>query len=476
MPEPRTLLGDGAAQGAPTAPHATPRSAGGKATGPERFWKQWPVRLTLAASLVVSGVAHCAVFPLDVPRSFVVNDVEGEAAIPVDVLSEEEPAPPPPPEPPPPAEVKPEDKTETPAALPPHRRDAGAPVDASPDSATDAGDAGPDARPFVFDAGVEGSFPDGAVPLAEGGAASPSAGGPRDPQAIIGAAGAVQADVVLVMLVVNADVIRTNPVGAKMGYLLRGIPQWDEFMSGTDIAPGKATDWLVISGPSRVNTGRDIVMIRYSASDATVDKAVDVVSRKYDKGGPWDAGVPGVKATLAHADRFERVLLRPQPHVLAVVPTGVATRVARQLSSAKVPASIRPGEAVYLRLVNPHHPMPEIPETITELRLRVVPRSDQGADVFLDGDTKDAQTALDAASDVRGIIKRHNGIIVASRPHGLLDGFDVTTEGTQVKGHLGASRDQIETLMVLVGDFLGVKPPGPVTPPGAHPTASARPH
>ncbi|HEY8091179.1 MAG TPA: hypothetical protein VIF09_25120, partial [Polyangiaceae bacterium] len=63
MPEPRTLLGDGAAQGAPTAPHATPRSAGGKATGPERFWRNWPVRLTLAASLVVSGVAHCAVFP-----------------------------------------------------------------------------------------------------------------------------------------------------------------------------------------------------------------------------------------------------------------------------------------------------------------------------------------------------------------------------------------------------------------------------
>jgi hypothetical protein len=246
-------------------------------------------------------------------------------------------------------------------------------------------------------------------------------------------------------------------------------------MSGTDIDPVKDTDWLVISGPSLVNTGRDIVMIRYSASDATVDKAVDVVSKKYDKGGPWDAGVPGVKATLAHADRFERVLLRPQPHVLAVVPTGVATRVARQLATAKVPASIRPGEAVYLRLVNPHHPMPEIPETITELRLRVVPRSDQGADVFLDGDTKDAQTALDAASDVRALVKRRNGIIVASMTHGLLDGFDVTTEGTQVKGHLVASRDQIETLMVLVGDFLGVKPGGSPAPPPASPSGGARP-
>jgi hypothetical protein len=418
------------------------------------------MRLVLAGCLVVSGVAHCAMVPLEVPHGFQVEDVEGEAAIPVDVLTEDDPPPPPP------AEVKTaeDDKGASPASLPPHRRDAGMPVDAGTDAPRDASsDARPDAS---SDGGLEGGFPDGAIPLTEGGTgAGPSASGPKDPQAIIGAAGAVQADVVLVMLIVNAEVIRTNPVGAKMGFLLRGIPQWDEFMNGTDIDPVRDTDWVMISGPSLVNTGRDIVTIHYAASDATVDKAVEVVSKKYDKGGPYDAGVPGMKATLAHADRFERVLLRPQSHVLAVVPTGVANRVAKQLSVSKVPAHIRPGEAVYLRLVNPHHPMPEIPATITEMRLRVVPRSDQGADVFLDGDTKDAQAAIDAADEVKAIVKRHDDWITASLTHGLLDHVEVTTDGPLVKAHLVASRDQIETLVALVGDFLGVKPGGPVSPP-----------
>ena len=317
--------------------------------------------------------------------------------------------------------------------MPPRRPDAGAPTDAA------APDAAADARPDApADASSDSAFGDGgAFPLTEAG---PSATGPRIPQAILGAAGAVQADVVLVMVVVNAEVIRGNPVGARMGYLLRGIPQWDEFMSGTDIDPVRDTDWVMISGPSLVNTTRDVVLIHYSASDAIVDKAIDVVSRKYDRGGPIDAGVPGVKASLAHADRAERVLLRPQPHVLAVVPTSVAEKVARQLVASKVPAHIRPGEAVYVRLVNPHHPMPELPATITEMRLRVVPRPDEGADVFIDGDTKDAQTASEAAEDVKGIVRRHNDTFTSLATDGLLDHVDVAPEGNLVRLHLTASR------------------------------------
>jgi hypothetical protein len=396
------------------------------------------------------------VFPFEVPHGFELQDVEGEAAIPIDVLAQEDNPPPPPPAvdtPKPPDD----DKGREPAALPP-RRDAGAPRDAGPqDGAADASDAAVDAATDAF------GF-DGAIPLAEAG---PPASGPRDPQAIIGAAGSVQADAVLVMVVVNAEVIKQNPVGARMGYLLRGIPQWDEFMSGTEIDPVRDTDWVMISGPSLVNTSRDVVMIHYSAPDAVVDKAVDVVSHKYDRGGPIDAGVPGVRATLAHADRAERVLLRPQPHVLAVVPTNVAEKVARQLVGSKVPAHIRPGEALYVRLVNPNHPMPEIPATITELRLRVVPRADQGADVFIDGDTKDPETAAQAAEDVKAIVKRHNDWLTSSLTHGLLDHVDVTPDGKLVRLHLTATRDQIETLVVLVGDFLGVKPGGPVVPPSS---------
>jgi hypothetical protein len=475
MAEPRQPLGAGAAEEAPTAPHATPRELRGKRTGPERFWARWPVRIALGGCLVISGLAHCAVLPLQVPHGFEMNDTEGEASIPVDLLEQEDTPPPPPPPPPPETRAEDEEReAQAAAALAALRaRDAGEPkdgaADAPPDALADAArdalvdgplDAPPDAP---TDGPADGGLGlDGAIALADAGAA-----GPKDPDGL-GFVGTIHADAVLVRVIVNAEVIRTNPVGAKMGYLLRGIPQWDEFMSGTDIDPVRDTDWVLISGPSLVNTSRDVILIHYSAPDAAIDKAIDVVSKKYDRGGRFDAGVPGVRATLAHADRAERVLLRPQTRVLAVVPPNKAEEIARQLVSTKVPLHNHPGEAVYVRVDNPNHPMPEIPASITQLRLRVIPRPDQGADVFIEGDTKDATTALQAAEDLKGIVKRHNDWITSSVTHGLLDHVEVTTDQSVVHAHLTASREQIETLVSLVGDLLGVHPPSSA-PPGSAP-------
>ncbi len=463
MSEPRRKsLGDGAGQGAPTAPHATPRQ-GGSPTGPERFWSRRRQRVAFGVGLVISAAAHYAVAPLGLPHAFELRDTEGEAAIPVDLLA---PEPPPPPEtalPPPPAKAEEESGDRRLAVASPHHRegsDAGTAVDAGQDASIS-----PDAGPLDASADARSEPLDGAIALAGDG------GDPRDPQGIVGAAGAVQADVVLVMLVVNAEVIRQNPVGAQLGYLLRGIPQWEEFMSGTDIDPVRDTDWVLISGPSLVNTARDVVLIRYAASDAAVDRAVGIVSRKYDRGGVFDTGVPGVKATLAHADRAERVLLRPQPHVLAVVPPNVATKIARQLAAARTPEHVRPGEAVYLRLVNPHHPMPEMPESITEMRLRVVPRPDEGADVFIEGDTKDATTAKLAAQELGQVVRRHNDTLTSLLTHGLLDRVEVTSDREKVLLHDVVTRDQIETVAALVGGLLGLPPPGSQAPapPGGSP-------
>jgi hypothetical protein len=160
--------------------------------------------------------------------------------------------------------------------------------------------------------------------------------------------------------------------------------------------------------------------------------------------------------------------------VLAVVPPSAAEKQARVLLTARVPAHIRPGEAAYIRLEQPHKPMPEIPETITVMRLRVVPRSDDGADVFIDGDTADPEAAAHAADAVRAIVRRHNDGLTSLLTHGLLDHVDVTPEGSQVRVHLTASRDQIETLVTLVGDFLGVRPGGSVVPPAPAPPRPSR--
>ena len=450
MAEPeRRALGEGAAQAAPTAPHATPHAGKRKKSGPERFWANWPVRLALGASLVVSGLAHCSVVPLEMPKGFEVNDVEGEATIPVDLFEQVE-APPPPPLPPEDIKAPPEEpKGPGPTPVPVARHDAGALRDAGADALADAEPS--DAAPPEGGTGL-----DGAVASAEAGIT-----GPRDPQAIVGAAGDIQVDAVLVMVVINAEVIRKNPIGANMGFLLKGIPQWDQFMHGTDIDPVGDTDWVMISGPSLANTTRDVVLVHYSAPDAKVDKAMDVVASNFSKGGPYDAGVPTVKAVRTYADGSERIVMRPRSHVLAVVPPSAADKVARQLARSPVPAHIRKGEAVYLRLVNPHHPMPEMPESITELRMRVVPRDDDGADVFIDCDTKDSATASSAARDLRNLIDSRNTTIVSMMTGGLFDHVDVAPEGNLAKVHLTASREQIATLVRLVGSFLGVHPTAP---------------
>jgi hypothetical protein len=448
----RRALGEGAAQAAPTAPHATPHGNTGERSGPERFWARWPVRVALASSLVVSSVVHCSMVPLDGPHSFEMREVEGEAVIPVDVLTAGDlPAPPdPPPNSPsePPASDKEKEPEPAPALRPePPPRDAGA-ADAALDGSVDAA---------LRDGAADAPSPfDGAVAHAPVGNDAGS-GGPRDPEAIV-EGDSVRADVALVTLVVNAEVIRTHPVGARMGYLLRAIPQWDDFMRGTDLDPVRDTDWLVISGPSLRNTARDVVLIHYSASDAIVDRAVRLVSSKYDRGGAFDAGVRGVRAVLAHADRAERVILRPEPHVLAVVPPSHAEKSARALVANPVMRHIHPGEAMYLRLVDPHHPMPEIPESITEMRMRVVPRPDEGADVFIEGDTKDGEEAALAADGIRRMVRRHNDALTSLLTHGLLDHVDVGIDGRRVKARVTATRDHIETLVTLVGDFLGVQP------------------
>jgi hypothetical protein len=93
------------------------------------------------------------------------------------------------------------------------------------------------------------------------------------------------------------------------------------------------------------------------------------------------------------------------------------------------------------------------------MRLRVVPRSDEGADVFIDGDTKDAETAAQAAPEIRQMIRRHDDAFTSLLTHGLLDHAEVAAEGSVVKVHVQATRDHIETLVALVGGFLGVGPP-----------------
>jgi hypothetical protein len=462
-----THLGEDAGDGAPTAPHATPpekRAGFWKASGPERFWDRRRIRYVLAGAVLLSGAAHYAAVPFSLlpQEKFEVREVEGETSIPIDMLEDT----PPPPEPPPAPEKPPEENAEGDKA---HAglRDAGAdaPHDAAPDAKKKDADLEGDAEVALMEDASASSLADAAVASREDGGV-PGANGPRDPTALVGAAGNAQAGPALVQLLVNMAEIRKNPVGTRLGPLLSAIPQWDDFMQGTNVDPVRDTDWVLITGPSLIHTERDVILVHYSASDALVDHAIQIVSKKYDRGGPFDAGVPGVKAALGHADRAPRVFLRPQTHVLAVVPPDFANTAARTLKGAHISAHVRPGEAMRLVLKTPSRPFPAIPASISEMRLWIVPRPDGGADVFGEGDTPDAAACSAAVAQLRKVIRTQNSIMVRMVTGGLLDTVDITEDGSTVRLRAPVTPEQLETILNLVSSQLGVTlPPGPGTRP-----------
>jgi hypothetical protein len=324
--------------------------------------------------------------------------------------------------------------------------DAGGPSDAGESDAADAGG----------DGGLVASASDAAAP--------PGASGPRDPGAMIGMPGLISAGTVNVTLLVNIAVIRQNPVGARMGPLLSGIPQWADFMKGSQVAvdPVRDTDWILIYGPSLIHTDRDAVFVHYAIADDVVDTAVESIARRYDKGGAFDAGVPGVKASLGHADNAERVFLRGQPHVLVIVPKDRATDFARLSKRATINPRVRAGEAMRLTVKDPWKqvsiPGLKFSNALKELRLWIVPRgSDGGADVYIEGDCTDEEAASDVADALTELVRRQNALGVKIVTRGLLNNVKVTPDGTHIKSQLSASPEQLEALLQMMAAVLGVQ-------------------
>lgn len=483
----RRLHGDpgrGAADAAPTAPHATPPDAKDK-SGPAGFWSGRTLRIVFGLAVAISLVAHWFVAPwrlLPDRSGLEFKDNADELTIPVDLLGEEAPPPPPPPPPeqreaPPPVEKDPN------APNPIKAMDASAPKP-KPDASA------PDASALATDAGLEATSRDGGTSAGDGGAihdagegdaasdgglvAEGDAGsggrGPRDPGGMIGMPGLVAAGQVNVTLLVNVSVIRTNSVGQRMGPLLFAIPQWNDFMKGaqTGVDPIRDTEWILIYGPSLIHTDRDAVIVRYGAPDALVDQAVDAIALRYDRGGPFDAGVPGVKASLGHADNAERVFLRVQSHVLAVVPKDKANEFARVLKRAPISPKVRPGEAMRLTVKDPWKqisiPGLKFSQSLKEIRLWITPRAgDDGADVFAEGECADEASAEEVSEALTDLLKRQNSVLVRAATRGLLNGAKVVPEGNLAKLHLNVTQDQLEALLQAIGAFLGANvapPPG----------------
>jgi hypothetical protein len=462
------LRGDpsrGAGLVAPTAPHATPPAAKPKGlSGPARFWDGGGVRIALAITLALSIGAHWFVAPwnlLPTNTGVEFKDPAGELSIAVDVLAEESPPPPEPKAAPPPTPADPTPTGKDPTA--PGRPDAGAKiVDAGKDAAEKLAEI-PDAGVVVSADGgaiTDAGEPDGSaegdgglVAMADAGGQSGSSGA-RSATDLLGGAEAINAGVQNVVLGVNVAVVRKHPIGARMGPILQAIPQWKDFMRGAQapVDPIRDTEWILIYGPSLIHTEKDAVLVRYNVSDDAVDATIAGIARSYDKGGPLDAGVPGVTASLGFADNAQRAFLRPRSKLLVIVPPSHASQFARAYKSS-MPRGPSAAEAMRLIVHNPANqisiPNLRFPQSLTEIRLWIIPRADGGADVFAEGDCTDEAAAVDTAEKLTEVLKRVNSLGVRFATRGLLNNAVVTPEGSRIKLHVLANAEQLEAILQL---------------------------
>lgn len=491
----------GAGLEAPTAPHATsPVGRPARLSGPARFWDPRGLRVALAISFALSLAAHWFVAPwnlLPPDTGIELLDAEGELAIPIDVFGAElEPEPAPEPAPPEPAEAPPEATDEdapgkpdagaaiVDAGAPEPVRDAGAdagePADAeSPaeeprDAGSDAdGEGLADVEPTDAGASDAGDDDDDAGLVADLDDAGGAAGGPRDPESMFGLTKTVHAGVQNVVLGVNVALIRKHPVGGRLGPVLQEIPQWKDFLRGAPapVDPIRHTDWILIYGPSLIHTERDAVLVRYNLPDDVVDVALDGIARSYDQGGAYDAGVPGVKASLGWADNAQRAFVRPQAKLLVIVPPSHA-REAALTFRRQVPRGPPAGEAVRLIVRNPSNqisiPGLKFSKALSELRLWIVPRGDGGADVHMEGDCDDPEAAADSAARLTELLRRQNSLGVRIATRGLLNNVQVVAEGSKLKLDTVATAEQLEAVLQLAAAAFGAQlaPPPGGTPPG----------
>ena len=460
----------GASLEAPTAPHATdPLSPPKVKTGPARFWDARRMRIVTLLAIAISLGCHWWAVPFrlwNVDAGVDFKNAEGELGIPLDLLGDdveqkEDPAPPP--------VTPPVDPTQS---GPNKAKDGGAP---KPDASASTDASIPDAS--VHDASESGDAgaADAAVVAMNDAGSFPGTAGARDPASAVGLSEVINAGPQNVVLVINTALIRTNSIGARMGPVLQQIPQWKDFLKGSQTAvdPIRDTDWILIYGPSLIHTDRDAVLVRYNIADSAVDQVVDGIAKGYDKGGPYDAGVPGMRASLGYGDNAQRVFLRPQPKLLVIVPPSHAHAFAKSYAKQS-PRGPAPTEAVRLIVRSPSNQVSirglSLSQSLKELRLWVVPRADGSADVFAEGDCTDETAAITIAQELTNELARMNALgfgpfTVSMVTRGLLDKAQVDPDGKKVKLHIVATPQQLEAILQLAAGQVGATVPPPTTPP-----------
>ncbi len=390
-------------------------------------------------------------------------------AIPVDLIEDQLPAAPAEPAAP---ETTPETADGEPivrkAKAAPERaklRDAGAPDAERPDAGTaDAGtaDAGQDAGP-TSDAGSPKRV-DADAGVASSDAGLPTDAGVRpisDPTVVAGVKQVADANANVRITIYTAK-IRENPLGKRIGPLLRSLYQWRDFFGPTAIDPIRDIDQIFLAGSQLRDSSNVVAILKHHVPPDRMHTAVDALVRADRQGGMWlDAGVP---AASAHADGAERRFILANPTTVIVAPPSAyagalaAGKLVRLLPSAGA-------EAAMIYLATPWRAFigwpVQVPHSIKWARVRVTPTADGGASAELEAeDESEAQARDDADYLTRtaNALSELNlgvlGSLFGQQSHKFIQHVSFSSEGKMIHGEAQITAAQLSDALDMAGAVL----------------------
>lgn len=339
---------------------------------------------TLAASLLVHAVltpfpAWLGVLGVLAPPEEVLPPEDTLTGIPVDLLADE-----PAPEP-----KAPEPAAPLPAAAP--SEPSLAPSEPAPAAPTEEPKAAEPAEPKTEEPPSE---------------TKPDETG--DPVALAGAAGKLADSNANVRILLYTDVMRSHPLGPRIGGLLRRSPQWADFFGPTNVDPVRDIDRVLIAGPELRDTKNIVAVIGHRLPEEEIDRALE---RLVERNGEWISRSP--RLARATADRATRLFAAPRKGIVAVAPPSVEKSLARLGKRLAFPEA-PPGTAAFAYVVKPSKPLRAVglrlPESIEWLKVRVVPQADGGVWLELDAKDESEEMAREHADTLETLLRRASEI------------------------------------------------------------------
>src|SRR5690606_36627536 len=136
-----------------------------------------------------------------------------------------------------------------------------------------------------------------------------------DPIALAGKAADLADSNANVRLFIFADVIRDQPLGPRVGALLKRTPQWREFFGPSDIDPIRDVDRVLIAGPQLRNLSQVVAVVQHHLKREKIDAALDLLVQN---SGEWIDRE--ARLVRADADRASRLFSAPNETVVVVAP------------------------------------------------------------------------------------------------------------------------------------------------------------